>query len=59
MCRLCFLVSSLLVLTTIPSTLINVFVSEVDLFDYREGEPSPEYSTILRVLDVGSSTNLA
>ena len=44
---------------TIPSAQINVFVSEVDLFDYREGEPSPEYSTILRVLDVGSSTNLA
>ena len=39
-----------------PNT--NVFVSEVDLFDYRQGEPSPEYPTMLRVIDVGSSTNL-
>ncbi|KAI0300233.1 P-loop containing nucleoside triphosphate hydrolase protein [Russula brevipes] len=31
-----------------PNT--NVFVSEVDLFDYRSGEPGPDYCTILRVL---------
>ncbi|KAN0139913.1 P-loop containing nucleoside triphosphate hydrolase protein [Lactarius tabidus] len=30
----------------------NVFVSEVDLFDYRSGEPDPQYPTILRVIDV-------
>ncbi|KAF8500946.1 P-loop containing nucleoside triphosphate hydrolase protein [Russula emetica] len=33
-----------------PST--NVFVSNVDLFDYKSGEPPPEYLTILRVIDV-------
>jgi hypothetical protein len=38
---------------TIPSPNINVFVSEVDLFDYKSGEPSPEFRTILRVIDVG------
>ncbi|KAI9465450.1 P-loop containing nucleoside triphosphate hydrolase protein [Lactarius psammicola] len=30
----------------------NVFVSEVDLFDYRSGEPDPQYPTVLRVIDV-------
>lgn len=30
----------------------NVFVSEVDLFDYRSGEPDPQYPTILRVINV-------
>lgn len=44
---------------TISSPHINVFVSEVDLFDYRSGEPPLEYPTILRVIDVCSSTNLA
>ena len=37
---------------TIPSPNTNVFVSKVDLFDYKSGEPSPEYRTILRVIDV-------
>ncbi|KAI9509233.1 hypothetical protein F5148DRAFT_978695, partial [Russula earlei] len=31
---------------------IDVFVSEVDLFDYKSGEPALDYLTILRVLDV-------
>jgi hypothetical protein len=38
---------------------ISVFVSGVDLFDYRSGEPAPEYPTILRVIDVSSPLNLA
>jgi hypothetical protein len=38
---------------------INVFVSEVDLFDYSRGEPGPEYPTILRVLNVSSFFNQA
>jgi hypothetical protein len=33
-----------------PNT--NVFVSSVDLFDYKSGEPPLEYRTILRVIDV-------
>ncbi len=33
---------------------INVFVSEVDLFDYKSGEPAPEFRTILRVINVCS-----
>ncbi|KAI0304378.1 P-loop containing nucleoside triphosphate hydrolase protein [Multifurca ochricompacta] len=33
-----------------PNT--NVFVSEVDLFNYRSGEPEPQYPTILRAIDV-------
>jgi hypothetical protein len=33
-----------------PTT--NVFVSDVDIFDYKSGEPPPEYLTILRVIDV-------
>ncbi|KAH9042087.1 P-loop containing nucleoside triphosphate hydrolase protein [Lactarius pseudohatsudake] len=33
-----------------PNT--SVFVSEVDLFEYRDGEPDPKYPTILRVIDV-------
>ncbi|KAH9990809.1 P-loop containing nucleoside triphosphate hydrolase protein [Russula vinacea] len=33
---------------------INVFVSEVDLFDYKSGEPSPDFHTILRVIDVSN-----
>ncbi len=37
---------------TIPSPNTNVFVSEVDIFDYKSGEPLPQYRTILRVLDV-------
>ena len=37
---------------TILSPNTNVFVSAVDIFDYRSGEPPPEYRTILRVLDV-------
>ena len=36
----------------ILSLKINVFVSAVDIFDYKSGEPPPEYRTILRVLDV-------
>jgi chromosome segregation ATPase len=47
-----YLFFSLLVLMTIVSPSINVFVSKVDLFDYKSGEPSSEYRTILRVLDV-------
>jgi len=39
-----------------PNT--SVFVSDVDLFDYRSGEPAPEYPTILRVIDVSSPLNL-
>lgn len=42
----------LLVLTPILSPNSNVFVSEVDLFDYRSGEPDPQYPTILRVINV-------
>ena len=42
-----------------PSPNISVFVSGVDLFDYRSGEPAPEYPTILRVIDVSSPLNLA
>ena len=49
----------LLVLMTIPSPNITVFVSEVDLFDYKSGEPSPEVPTILRVIDVSPPINLA
>ena len=30
----------------------NIVISEVDLFDYSRGEPSAEYTTVLRVLDV-------
>jgi hypothetical protein len=41
-----------------PSPGTNVFVSEVDLFDYKSGEPSPEFHTILRVIDVGLLINL-
>ncbi|KAH8998535.1 P-loop containing nucleoside triphosphate hydrolase protein [Lactarius akahatsu] len=33
-----------------PNT--SVFVSEVDLFEYRDGEPDPKYPTVLRVIDV-------
>ncbi|KAH9980223.1 hypothetical protein BGW80DRAFT_1274148 [Lactifluus volemus] len=33
-----------------PNT--TVFVSEVDLFDYKSGEPPPNYPTILRVINV-------
>ncbi|KAI9443259.1 P-loop containing nucleoside triphosphate hydrolase protein [Lactarius indigo] len=33
-----------------PNT--SVFVSEVDLFEYRSGEPDPKYPTVLRVIDV-------
>ncbi|KAI0269879.1 P-loop containing nucleoside triphosphate hydrolase protein [Gloeopeniophorella convolvens] len=33
---------------------INVFVTEVDLFDYSQGEPAPHYTTILRVLDISN-----
>lgn len=43
---------SLPVLMTTLSPNANVFVSDVDLFDYRSGEPPPEYRTILRVIDV-------
>ena len=43
-----------LVLTPILSPNSNVFVSEVDLFDYRSGEPDPQYPTILRVINVSS-----
>ena len=42
-------------LTPILSQNANVFVSEVDLFDYSSGEPDPRYPTILRVIDVSSS----
>jgi hypothetical protein len=35
-----------------PNT--NVFVSQVDLFDYKSGEPAPEHRTILRVINVCS-----
>ena len=49
----------LLVLTLILSPNSNVFVSEVDLFDYRDGEPDPQYPTILRVIDVSSLPILA
>lgn len=37
---------------TILSPNTNVFVSKVDLFDYKSGEPPPEFRTILRVIDV-------
>jgi hypothetical protein len=37
---------------TVLSFKTSVFVSSVDLFDYRSGEPPPEYRTILRVIDV-------
>jgi len=37
---------------TILSSKTNVFVSMVDIFDYKSGEPPPEYRTILRVIDV-------
>jgi chromosome segregation ATPase len=43
---------SLPVLMTILSLNTNVFVSSVDIFDYKSGEPPPEYRTILRVIDV-------
>jgi hypothetical protein len=43
----------------IPSPNTTVFVSEVDLFDYRSGEPGPDYHTILRVLDVSPLLGLA
>jgi chromosome segregation ATPase len=38
----------------VDSPSINVFVSEVDLFDYSSGEPGPDYCTILRVINVSS-----
>jgi hypothetical protein len=40
-----------------PNT--TVFVSEVDLFDYRSGEPAAKYPTILRVIDVSFPPILA
>jgi chromosome segregation ATPase len=43
---------SLLALMTILSPRTNVFVSKVDLFDYKSGEPPLEYRTILRVIEV-------
>lgn len=43
----------------IPSPNITVFVSEVDLFDYKSGEPAPDYRTVLRVIDVSSPLSLA
>lgn len=46
--------SFVLMLTLILSPNSNVFVSEVDLFDYRSGEPDPQYPTILRVINVSS-----
>jgi hypothetical protein len=58
-CVDCALFFFFLVLTTLSSPNINVFVSEVDLFDYRSGEPAPEFLTILRVIDVGSPIILA
>jgi chromosome segregation ATPase len=49
----------LLMLTLILSPNSAVFVSEVDLFDYRDGEPDPQYPTILRVIDVSYFLTLA
>jgi hypothetical protein len=31
----------------------SIIVSKKDLFDYNHGEPPAEFTTILRILDVG------